>query len=76
MREQSFMKSLFFGVIDESFIFPWPEPNAQEVDSLRTLIDGVRRYFHLWVDSAAIVVCPTDPGATLWRSEPGERIEP
>ena len=28
MREQSFMKSLFFGVIDESLIFPWPEPPA------------------------------------------------
>jgi acyl-CoA dehydrogenase family protein 9 len=54
MREQSFMKSLFFGVIDESLIFPWPEPNAQEVDTLRTLIDGMRRYFHLSVDSATI----------------------
>jgi acyl-CoA dehydrogenase family protein 9 len=54
MREQSFMKSLFFGIIDESLIFPWPEPPAQEVDSLRALLDGVRRYFHLWVDSAAI----------------------
>jgi acyl-CoA dehydrogenase family protein 9 len=54
VREQSFMKSLFFGVIDESLIFPWPEPQAQEVDSLRALLDGVRRYFHLWVDSANI----------------------
>jgi acyl-CoA dehydrogenase family member 9 len=54
MREQSFMKSLFFGVIDESLIFPWPEPQAQEVDSLRSLLDGIRRYFHLWVDSASI----------------------
>jgi acyl-CoA dehydrogenase family protein 9 len=54
VREQSFMKSLFFGVIDEALIFPWPEPAAEEVDTVRTLIDGVRRYFHLWVDSAAI----------------------
>jgi acyl-CoA dehydrogenase family protein 9 len=54
MREQSFMKSLFFGVIDESLIFPWPEPNAQEVDTLRPLIDGIRRYFQASVDSAAI----------------------
>jgi acyl-CoA dehydrogenase family protein 9 len=53
MREQSFMKSLFFGVIDESLIFPWPEPGTQEVDTLRPLIDGVRRYFQQ-VDSAAI----------------------
>jgi acyl-CoA dehydrogenase family protein 9 len=54
MREQSFMKSLFFGVIDEGLIFPWPEPGAQEVDTLNALLDGVRRYFHLWVDSATI----------------------
>jgi acyl-CoA dehydrogenase family protein 9 len=54
MREQSFMKSLFFGVIDEGLIFPWPEPGTQEVDTLHALLDGVRRYFHLWVDSATI----------------------
>jgi acyl-CoA dehydrogenase family protein 9 len=54
VREQSFMKSLFFGVIDEALIFPWPEPAPREVDTVRTLLDGVRRYFHLWVDSATI----------------------
>src|SRR6516165_12171493 len=54
MREHSFMKSLFFGVIDESLVFPWPEPAAAEVDTLHALLEGVRRYFHLWVDSAAI----------------------
>ncbi|HEY8090273.1 MAG TPA: acyl-CoA dehydrogenase family protein [Polyangiaceae bacterium] len=54
MRDQSFMKSLFFGVIEEGLIFPWPEPQAQEVDALHALLDGIRRYFHLWVDSATI----------------------
>ncbi|HEY8088838.1 MAG TPA: acyl-CoA dehydrogenase family protein [Polyangiaceae bacterium] len=54
MHEQSFMKSLFFGVIDESAIFPWPEPNTQEVDTLHTLLDGLRRYFDREVDSAKI----------------------
>ena len=29
MREQSLMKSLFFGVIDEGLIFPGPEPQSQ-----------------------------------------------
>jgi acyl-CoA dehydrogenase family protein 9 len=52
--EQSFMKSLFFGVIDESLIFPWPEPGAQEVDTLHALLDGVRRFFQQRVDSAQI----------------------
>ena len=54
VREQSFMKSLFFGVIEEGLIFPWPEPSAQEVDILRTLMDEVRRYFNEAVDSANI----------------------
>lgn len=45
MRERSFMKSLFFGVIDEGLIFPWPQPNAQEVDTVRTLLESVRRFF-------------------------------
>ena len=54
MREQSFMKSLFFGVIDEGLIFPWPEPNAQEVDTVRALLDNVRRFFERNVDSAKI----------------------
>ncbi len=54
MREQSFMKSLFFGVIDESLILPWPEPNPQEVDTLRPLLESVRRYFGREVDSAEI----------------------
>ncbi len=48
------MKSLFFGVVEEGLILPWPEPNTQEVDTLRTLLDGVRRYFDREVDSAKI----------------------
>lgn len=54
MRDRSFMKGLFSGVIDEGLLFPWPEPPAAEVDALHTLLEGVRRYCHLWVDSAAI----------------------
>jgi acyl-CoA dehydrogenase family member 9 len=54
MREQSFMKSLFFGVIAESLVFPWPELDAREVDTLRPILDGARRYFHDGVDSANI----------------------
>jgi acyl-CoA dehydrogenase family member 9 len=54
MREQSFMKSLFFGVIAENLVFPWPELDAREVDILRPLLEGVRRYFHDGVDSANI----------------------
>ena len=44
----------FFGVIDESAIFPWPEPSQQEADTLHTLLDGVRRFFQANVRSAEI----------------------
>src|SRR5579859_3498613 len=54
MREQSLMKSLFFGAIDESLVFPWPEAQGPEVDRLHTLLDGARRFFELRVDSADI----------------------
>jgi len=54
MREQSFMKSLFFGVIDESLIYPWPQPSHAEVDAIHSLLESVRRYFQLRVDSATI----------------------
>jgi acyl-CoA dehydrogenase family member 9 len=53
MGEQSFMKSLFFGVIAENLVFPWPELDAREVDTLRPLLDRVRRYLD-GVDSANI----------------------
>jgi acyl-CoA dehydrogenase family protein 9 len=54
LREQSFMKSLFLGVIEEGLIFPWPEPNAQERDTVRALLETVRRFFEREVDSAKI----------------------
>src|SRR5580704_1232658 len=54
MREQSLMKSLFFGAIDEGLLFPWPEAQGPEVDRLHTLLDSARRFFELRVDSAEI----------------------
>jgi acyl-CoA dehydrogenase family protein 9 len=54
MREQSLMKSLFFGSIDEGLVFPWPEAPGPEVDRLHTLLDGARRFFELRIDSTEI----------------------
>jgi acyl-CoA dehydrogenase family protein 9 len=53
MRAQSFTKSLFFGVIDESLVLPWPEPSF-DVGTVTALLDKVRRFFELRVDSAEI----------------------
>ena len=54
MREQSFMKSLFFGEIEEGLIFPWPEVAAVEVDRIHATLDRVRRFFDLRVDAVEI----------------------
>jgi acyl-CoA dehydrogenase family protein 9 len=54
MREPSFVKSLFFGVIEESAIFPWPEPATAEVTKLHSVLDNVRRFFDQHINSAEI----------------------
>jgi acyl-CoA dehydrogenase family protein 9 len=54
MLEESFMKSLFHGVISEGMIFPYPEPTQAEGDNLRIMIDSVRKFFAENVDSKTI----------------------
>ena len=54
MREQSFVKGLFFGAIDENLVFPWPERPQAEVDGVHALLAGVRRFFDARVDAAEI----------------------
>ncbi|MCL2449800.1 MAG: acyl-CoA dehydrogenase family protein, partial [Polyangiaceae bacterium] len=48
------MRSLFFGVIEEGLVFPWPRPPAGEVDALHGVLDGMRRFLDEKVDSSAI----------------------
>jgi acyl-CoA dehydrogenase family protein 9 len=54
MIEQSFMKSLFHGVISEALVFPFPEPTAAEADTLHMLLESVRKFCATHVDSAKI----------------------
>jgi acyl-CoA dehydrogenase family protein 9 len=54
MIEQSFMKSLFHGVIAEGLVYPYPEPAAAEVDNLNMILESVRKYFAANVDAAKI----------------------
>jgi len=54
MREQSFVKGLFFGGVEENLLFPWPEPPAAEVDRVHRLLESLRRFFELRVDSVEI----------------------
>jgi acyl-CoA dehydrogenase family member 9 len=54
MQERSFVRGLFSGVIDDALIFPWPHPAEAEVDSLRAILDGFRRFSEERIDAAAI----------------------
>jgi acyl-CoA dehydrogenase family protein 9 len=54
MSDDSFMKSLFFGVIDERAVFPFPEPSEGEADKVGALLESIRRFCSANVDSAAI----------------------
>jgi acyl-CoA dehydrogenase family protein 9 len=54
MLEESFMKSVFHGVIAESVIIPYPELGRAEVDSLNIMLESVRRFCAANVDSAKI----------------------
>ncbi len=43
MSEQSFMKALFFGIIADDLIFPFPRPMRSEREALPRLLDQLRR---------------------------------
>src|SRR5437868_6408329 len=54
MNEQSFMKSLFHGVIAEELIYPFPEMSRDERDNTAMIVDSVKRFIEANVDAAAI----------------------
>src|SRR5258708_66740 len=54
MNEQSFMKSLFHGVIAEELIYPFPEMSRDERDNTAMIVDSIKRFIEANVDSAAI----------------------
>jgi acyl-CoA dehydrogenase family member 9 len=54
MNEESFMKSLFHGVIAEGLVFPYPESSTQERDNLHMMLESIRKFFAANVDAAKI----------------------
>jgi acyl-CoA dehydrogenase family protein 9 len=54
MSTESFMKSLFHGVIADGLLFPYPQAAPSEVDQLHMMLDSVRRFFSQNVDSKRI----------------------
>ncbi len=53
-REQSFMKALFHGVIAEDLVFPYPELDSDEKETVAMMVDAVRKFCQTRVDSAKI----------------------
>lgn len=54
MQEQSFMKSLFHGVIAEELVYPFPEMSHEERDNTNLILDSIRKFASAEVDSARI----------------------
>jgi acyl-CoA dehydrogenase family protein 9 len=65
MADQSFMKSLFHGVIAENIVFPYPEPSEGEADTINALLESVRRFCAANVDSAKIDETHEIPAAVM-----------
>jgi len=42
--EQSFMKSLFFGQIQENYIFPYPKPKADTKEAVTLILDAIEKF--------------------------------
>jgi acyl-CoA dehydrogenase family member 9 len=54
MNEQSFMKSLFHGVVAEELIYPFPELSRDERDNTNMILESVRKFIETKVDSVKI----------------------
>jgi acyl-CoA dehydrogenase family protein 9 len=52
--EQSFMKSVFYGVIPEELVFPFPEAGKEERENTAMILESVREFCARNVDSAKI----------------------
>src|SRR6266508_2236064 len=54
--EQSFMKAIFHGVIEDGMIFPYPEVSKEERENTTMILESVREFCARNVDSAKIDV--------------------
>src|SRR5579864_791233 len=52
--QESFMKSLFGGVVAEALVTPYPEPGRAEADQVHATLDAVRKLSAKSVDPAHI----------------------
>ena len=52
--EQSFMKAIFHGVIAEDMVFPYPEMPTEDRENTSMILDSIRKFSAVNVDSAKI----------------------
>src|SRR5438105_3697629 len=50
----SFSKSLFFGLLPEQMVFPYPKSGPAERESLKLILDSVRKFASEKIDSKRI----------------------
>src|SRR4051812_31204753 len=65
MNEQSFMKSLFHGIIAEELVYPFPELGRDERDNTTMILDSVKKFVEANVDPAKIDHEQTIPESVL-----------
>jgi acyl-CoA dehydrogenase family protein 9 len=64
-ESQSFLKSLYFGVVPEGMVFPFPEITKEEREHTTLIVEGARKFLLRSVDSAAIDRDAHIPDATM-----------
>jgi acyl-CoA dehydrogenase family protein 9 len=67
MRQESFIRNLFLGVIDEASIFPWPSLQPTETATVHALLDGLQPCLEQTVDSSEIDRLARIPDEVLAR---------
>jgi len=50
VREDSFMKALFHGVIEDDLIFPYPSMDSDESETLSMIIDSLKKFVEAHID--------------------------
>lgn len=65
MHADSFMKSLFHGVVSEELIFPYPQMSSEEKENTQLMLDSIRKFFSESVDSKKIDAEHTIPKEVL-----------
>lgn len=59
------MKSLFGGVVAEGLVFPYPEPNRNEIDHVHVILDALKKFAGKHVDASVIDHDASIPNETL-----------